>query len=151
MAIIGQLALAYVAVLGFGLIINIPRRALNIAGWIGTLTWGFYLIVQAFDGGVVLGSFIGSLGIGVLSNFAAHYKKMPSIIFNIPSLVSFVPGSQAYQMVRNFALSNYLTAVGFMLQVVMITGAIALGFLIAELTNRLIAFCRQQWVRLKQD
>ncbi|VDG32589.1 threonine/serine exporter [Lactobacillus sp.] [Lactiplantibacillus mudanjiangensis] len=150
LTMLGQLALAYVAVLGFGLIINIPRRALNVAGWIGTLTWGCYLIVQSFDGGVVLGSLIGSIGIGVLGNLAAHYKKMPSIIFNIPSLVSFVPGSQAYQMVRTFAVGRYLTAVGFMLQVVMITGAIALGFLLAELINRLITFCLQQWGRLRQ-
>ncbi|AVK62114.1 threonine/serine exporter [Lactobacillus sp. CBA3605] len=150
MHIVGQLVLAYLAVLGFGLIINIPRRALNLAGWIGTLTWGCYLIVQATNGGVVLGSFIGSVGIGVLSNLAAHYKKMPSIIFNIPSLVSFVPGSQAYQMVRNFALGKYNVAVGFMLQVVVITGAIALGFLIAELLNRSIAFWMLQIRRLRR-
>ena len=121
MGTIGQLVLAYIAVLGFGLIINIPHQALNVAGWIGTLTWGGYLIVQAFDGGVVLGSLIGSVGIGVLSSLAARYKKMPAIIFNIPSLVSFT------------------------LQVIMITGAIALGFLLAELLNRLIAFCIRQW------
>jgi len=149
MGVIGQLILAYLAVLGFGLIINIPHQALNLAGWIGTVTWGGYLLVQAFDGGVVLGSFIGSVGIGVLSSLAARYKKMPSIIFNIPSLVSFVPGSQAYQMVRNFALGNYDQAVGFMLQVVVITGAIALGFLVAELLNQLIAFCRQHWQQLR--
>jgi len=149
MGVIGQLILAYLAVLGFGLIINIPHQALNLAGWIGTVTWGGYLLVQTFDGGVVLGSFIGSVGIGVLSSLAARYKKMPSIIFNIPSLVSFVPGSQAYQMVRNFALGNYDQAVGFMLQVVVITGAIALGFLVAELLNQLIAFCRQRWQQLR--
>lgn len=149
MGVIGQLILAYLAVLGFGLIINIPHQALNLAGWIGTVTWGGYLLVQAFDGGVVLGSFIGSVGIGVLSSLAARYKKMPSIIFNIPSLVSFVPGSQAYQMVRNFALGNYDQAVGFMLQVVVITGAIALGFLVAELLNQLIAFFRQHWQQLR--
>lgn len=147
MAIIGQLILAYLAVLGFGLIINIPHQALNVAGWIGTITWAAYLIVQAFDGGVVLGSLIGSIGIGVLSSIAARDKKMPAIIFNIPSLVSFVPGSQAYQMVRNFALGQYRQAVSFMLQVIMITGAIALGFLLAELLNRLIAFGRLQWRR----
>lgn len=145
MGTIGQLVLAYIAVLGFGLIINIPHQALNVAGWIGTLTWGGYLIVQVFDGGVVLGSLIGSVGIGVLSSLTARYKKMPTIIFNIPSLVSFVPGSQAYQMVRNFALGNYREAVSFTLQVIMITGAIALGFLLAELLNRLIAFCIRQW------
>lgn len=145
MGTIGQLVLAYIAVLGFGLIINIPHQALNVAGWIGTLIWGGYLIVQVFDGGVVLGSLIGSVGIGVLSSLTARYKKMPAIIFNIPSLVSFVPGSQAYQMVRNFALGNYREAVSFTLQVIMITGAIALGFLLAELLNRLIAFCIRQW------
>lgn len=151
MAIVGQLILAYVAVLGFGLILNIPHQALNVAGWIGTLTWGGYLIVQAFHGGVVLGSLVGSIGIGVLSSLAAHYKKMPAIIFNIPSLVSFVPGSQAYQMVRNFALGNYRVAVSFTLQTIMITGAIALGFLLAELLNRLITFCRLQWQRVRDS
>ena len=34
MGTIGQLVLAYIAVLGFGLIINIPHQALNVAGWI---------------------------------------------------------------------------------------------------------------------
>jgi uncharacterized membrane protein YjjB (DUF3815 family) len=48
-------------------------------------------------------------------------------------------------MVRNFALGNYREAVAFTLQVIMITGAIALGFLLAELLNRLIAFCIRQW------
>jgi len=52
-------------------------------------------------------------------------------------------------MVRNFALGNYDQAVGFMLQVVVITGAIALGFLVAELLNQLIAFCRQRWQQLR--
>ncbi|MFB9769911.1 threonine/serine exporter family protein [Lactiplantibacillus modestisalitolerans] len=151
MGVLGQLILAYAAVLGFGLILNIPHQALNLAGWIGTLTWGAYLLIQAADGGVVLGSLVGSVGIGVLSSLAARYKKMPAIIFNIPSLVSFVPGSQAYQMVRNFALGQYRLAVEFTLQVIMITGAIALGFLLAELLNRLIAFCWQQVLLARQN
>lgn len=50
-----------------------------------------------------------------------------------------MPGGQAYQMVKNFALGNNSLALSYLLQVVVIAGAIAFGFLLAELFNRLQA------------
>jgi len=58
------------------------------------------------------------------------------ILFNIPAIVPLVPGGQAYQMVKNFALGQNDTAFNYLLQVVMISGAIAFGFLLSELVNR---------------
>ncbi|MFD1456178.1 threonine/serine exporter family protein [Levilactobacillus lanxiensis] len=132
-----EVAGTYVATLAFGILINIPRRALNVGGWIGVLGYVLYRFTVLWGGGYVIGNLLGAVAIGVASLQAAKLKKMPMILFNIPAIVPLVPGGQAYQMIKNFALGNNSTALVFLLQVVMISGAIAFGFLLSELVNRI--------------
>ena len=127
----------YVATIAFGILLNIPRRALNLSGWIGVLGYLIYRVTIIVGGGYVVGNLLGAVAIGVASLQAARVKKMPMILFNIPALVPLVPGGQAYEMIKNFALGQNDTALTFLLQVVMISGAIAFGFLLSELVNRL--------------
>ncbi|WP_056948897.1 threonine/serine exporter family protein [Secundilactobacillus odoratitofui] len=134
-----DLALTYVATVTFGVLINVPRRGLNVGGWISTVSFLVYRLCLMLHTGIALANLVGALLIGILSMQAARYKKMPVINFNIPSMVPFVPGGQAYQMVKNFALGNNSLALSYLLQVVVIAGAIAFGFLLAELFNRLQA------------
>ncbi|WP_203640857.1 threonine/serine exporter family protein [Levilactobacillus andaensis] len=131
-----EVAGTYVATLAFGILINIPRRALNVGGWIGVLGYLLYRFTVLGGGGYVVGNLLGAVAIGVASLQAAKFKKMPMILFNIPAIVPLVPGGQAYQMVKNFALGQNNTAFNYLLQVVMISGAIAFGFLLSELVNR---------------
>ncbi|WP_204121058.1 threonine/serine exporter family protein [Levilactobacillus sp. 244-2] len=130
-----EVAGTYVATLAFGILI--PRRALNVGGWIGVLGYVLYRFTVLWGGGYVIGNLLGAVAIGVASLQAAKLKKMPMILFNIPAIVPLVPGGQAYQMIKNFALGNNSTALVFLLQVVMISGAIAFGFLLSELVNRI--------------
>ncbi|WP_203637457.1 threonine/serine exporter family protein [Levilactobacillus wangkuiensis] len=132
-----EVAGTYVATIAFGILINIPRRALNVGGWIGVLGYVLYRFTVLWGGGYVIGNLLGAVAIGVASLQAAKLKKMPMILFNIPAIVPLVPGGQAYQMIKNFALGNNSTALVFLLQVVMISGAIAFGFLLSELVNRI--------------
>ncbi|WP_125765172.1 threonine/serine exporter family protein [Levilactobacillus mulengensis] len=132
-----EVAGTYVATIAFGVLINIPRRALNVGGWIGVLGYVLYRFTVLWGGGYVIGNLLGAVAIGVASLQAAKLKKMPMILFNIPAIVPLVPGGQAYQMIKNFALGNNSTALVFLLQVVMISGAIAFGFLLSELVNRI--------------
>ncbi|GKT02743.1 threonine/serine exporter family protein [Furfurilactobacillus sp. WILCCON 0119] len=136
--------LAYVATVGFGIILNIPRRALNVAGWIGTAGWVTYELIMMMDhnngtnwslmsGAMLTAGFL----IGILSNWAARLKHMPMILFNIPSLVPLVPGGQAYQVIRNLVTNHVPQALSYLGQVIIIAGMIALGFLLAELVVRL--------------
>ncbi|WP_125573718.1 threonine/serine exporter family protein [Levilactobacillus huananensis] len=131
-----EVAGTYVSTLAFGVLINIPRRALNFGGWIGVLGFLLYRFTVLSGGGYVVGNLLGAFAIGVASLQAARIKKMPMILFNIPALVPLVPGGQAYQMIKNFALGQNATAFVFMMQVVMISGSIAFGFLLSELVNR---------------
>lgn len=134
-----KLILTYFATVTFGVLINVPRRGLNAGGIISTLGFLAYLLCLQAGAGIAIANLIGALLIGVLSMQAARWLKMPVINFNIPSMVPFVPGGQAYQMVKNFALGDNAEAMSYFLQVAVIAGAIAFGFLLAELFNRLQA------------
>lgn len=58
---------------------------------------------------------------------------MPVIIFNIPGLVPLVPGATAYQAVRALVLGDLNQALSLTFRVAMVAGAIAVGFLLAQL------------------
>ncbi|KRK48917.1 threonine/serine exporter [Secundilactobacillus kimchicus] len=132
-----DLLFTYIATVAFGVLLNLPHRALNMAGLIGTLSFLAYKLLMMAHSGLVTANLVGAVLIGVLSMQAAKWLKMPVIIFNIPALVPFVPGGQAYQMVKNFALADNTVAFSFLFQVIEIAGAIAFGFLLAELFIRL--------------
>ncbi|WP_369473004.1 threonine/serine exporter family protein [Secundilactobacillus kimchicus] len=108
-----DLLFTYIATVAFGVLLNLPHRALNMAGLIGTLSFLAYKLLMMAHSGLVTANLVGAVLIGVLSMQAAKWLKMPVIIFNIPALVPFVPGGQAYQMVKNFALADNTVAFSF--------------------------------------
>ncbi|KAF0333526.1 threonine/serine exporter family protein [Pediococcus acidilactici] len=137
MQLLLEFVMAGIATVGFGIIINIPHRALLTAGIIGGISWGIYWEMLQFHLGLALSSLTATTVIALLSLFAARRLKMPMIVFSIPGIVPLVPGGQAYQMIRNFALSNTRLATHFMLEVGVIAGSIGIGFLMAEFIDRL--------------
>ena len=62
---------------------------------------------------------------------------MPVLIYNIPGIFPLVPGAQAYQVVRNLVVGNREVAGQIFELLVIIAGAIVIGFWIAEIINRL--------------
>lgn len=138
-----QTILAYLATAAFGVLLNIPRRALNLSGWVGAaggLTYEalYQVLPTTIDIKLAIGNLVAAVVIGVFSGLAAHYKRMPMIIFNIPSLVPLVPGGQSYRVVRNLVTGHPAIANQYLAQVVIIAGVIAIGFLLAEFINRLL-------------
>ncbi|CAI2631420.1 hypothetical protein AKUG0406_11430 [Apilactobacillus kunkeei] len=127
----------YFATIGFGLLINLPRKALNMAGIVSLIGWLVFHIVNVHMGGYLAADILGTFTVGILSIFASRYKKMPVIIFNIPALVPLVPGGQAYQVMKCLAIGNYALAKSNLIQVIFIAGGIASGFLFAEFLNQL--------------
>ena len=63
---------------------------------------------------------------------------MPVIIFNIPGFVPLVPGAVAYQTVRATVLGDLDGALQYVQSVVMIAGAIAVGFMLAQLLSEVL-------------
>lgn len=131
--------LAYVSTICFGVLMNIPPRAYNVAGLIGGASWVFYwFLYYRLHIGLAVSNLVAAMLIAILSMAAAHRQKMPTIIYTVPALVTFVPGGQAYKMVRNFVVGNNAQSLVFLYQVMVITGAITLGLGIGEMINRLL-------------
>ena len=63
---------------------------------------------------------------------------MPVIIFNIPGFVPLVPGAIAYQAVRAVVMGQLNAALRYVSRVIMIAGAIAVGFMLAQLLSELL-------------
>ncbi|GFH39958.1 threonine/serine exporter family protein [Pseudolactococcus insecticola] len=144
-----QTLLAYVGSFAFGIILNIPRRTLHRAGIVGGASWLVYELVDlgtqhimARNWRIVLGSFLGAVVIGVVSLTMSRAQKVPMLIYNIPGIFPLVPGGQAYQVVRNLVVGNQAIARQNFELVVIIVAALATGFWLAELINRLRGMIR---------
>lgn len=134
-----QAVFAYVSTICFGIILNIPARAYNAAGLIGSSSWLVYWVIYYhLHIGLALSNMLAAMLIGIFSMVAARHQKMPTIIYTVPSLVTFVPGGQAYKMVRNFVVGNNNQSLIFLYQVIVIAGAITLGLGVGEMINRLL-------------
>jgi uncharacterized membrane protein YjjB (DUF3815 family) len=137
--LIFEFVLADLSTICFGILLNIPRRAYHYAGAIGGASWAFYWAVYyQLHLGLALSNLLAAIMIGVLSMAAARWQKMPMIIFNVPALVPLVPGGQACKMVRSFVLGSNGAALVYLYQILVIAGAITLGFGLGDLINRLL-------------
>lgn len=146
-----QFFLCYISTICFGILLNIPRRAYNVAGVIGGGVWVIYWIMYYQHGvGLAFSNLVAAVLISVFSQSAARHKRMPIIVFNVPALVPFVPGGQAYKMVRNFAIGDYHLVTVYFYQVVVIVGAITLGFGLGELLNRILIRLRTYLIKKSQ-
>ncbi len=124
----------YFSSVGFGLFMNLPHKALNFAGFDGVLGWLiYYWIITPYPAAIGQANFWGGLVVGLSAIIFARIKRMPSILFEVTGLVPLVPGGQAYNFIKNFALGNYSAALNYLDQVILIAGGIALGFIVSEL------------------
>lgn len=131
--IIINITFSYIASIGFALTINVPHRALNLAGISGTVGWMMYWFCFRFGMGRMLSNLLGAFIIGILGLIFARIKKCPVTVFNIPALVPLVPGVPAYQAVRALVDGETFDAETAILKVAIVTCAIALGILLSTM------------------
>ena len=152
MQIIINIVFSYVASVGFALTINVPHRALNLAGVSGTVGWMVCWFITKALMGRMLSNLIGAFVIGILGLFFARIKKCPVTVFNIPALVPLVPGVPAYQAVRALVNGNVFDAEASFLRVGIVTCSIALGILLAtmftEMFYRVKKFYKKRKIKL---
>lgn len=129
---------SFLATVTFGILTNIPRRALVAAGFTGAVGWMIYWVLLQLGYGIGTGNFFAAVAIGSFSVFFSRKIKMPMIIFNIPSLVPLVPGGPAYKAIRELILGNMDACLANVMIVVVTAGAIAAGFMITGLLENLV-------------
>ena len=137
--IIIQFLFSGLATVGYAICINIPREALLAGGLTGSIGWIIYWYCYQFAClGKVSSSLISAFSVGLISYGLAYYKKMPTTLFNIPALVPLVPGATAYQAVRAMVSGQFVNSVRLFLMVLMMIGAIAMGYMMAQVVIELV-------------
>lgn len=86
------------AAIGFAILFNVPLRTLKVIFIIGALGGLVKFLLLKFGINIIIASFGGSVMVGVISNYAAHYKHAPPMIFAIPAVIPMVPGVFTYRM-----------------------------------------------------
>lgn len=138
MEIVLHCLFSYFSTITFGIITNVPRKVLNACGVTGAVGWMIFWSTKNLEAGEIFANFLGAIGIGLLSIYFSRRKKMPMTIFNIPSLVPLVPGGPAYQAVRSIVLGDYFEGAHSIIKVIMTAGAIAAGFMVTGIVERLL-------------
>ncbi len=142
--LIVQFSFSFLTTAAFAIITNVPKRSLIACGLTGMLGWMVFWSADSLGSGDVFATFLGAFTVALASYYFSKHKRLPVTIFNIPGIVPLVPGSLAYQSVRNLVLGDYVEAVSFAVRALMIAGAIAAGLVLSEVFNHNIRNFREK-------
>ncbi|MFC7678739.1 threonine/serine exporter family protein [Paenibacillus sp. GCM10028914] len=133
-----QLVTSFIASAAFGMIFNAPRKALLQCGFAGMVGWILYIWLIELEVIPVTATVVAAFCVTMISYFFAKKYKIPIIIFSVSGIIPLVPGGLAYDALRHVVQNEYDLAVQLGARAFMISGAIALGLILAEVTNQVI-------------
>ncbi|KZE38517.1 hypothetical protein AV656_06320 [Bhargavaea cecembensis] len=124
----------------FGIIFNSPRNRLLHCGFVGAVGWLVYLASRdlLLDGDAVKASFLGAFAVAIVAHLFSKRYRTPMIIFSVAGIIPLVPGGKAYNTMRNVMEKHYDEATIYAMEVLMISGSIAMGLVFAEVIIQLI-------------
>lgn len=134
-----QLLISFVATACFGVIFNAPIKAIPACGFVGAVGWGIYYVLVGLEVDEVRASFLGAFIVSLVAYFFARKFRMPMIVFSVSGIIPLVPGGIAYNTMRNIMELDYITGLQNGMRAFMISGAIAMGLVFAEVMMQLLS------------
>ncbi|WP_026887810.1 threonine/serine exporter family protein [Clostridium beijerinckii] len=122
-----QIAISFLASLGFGIIFNIKGKNLIFASIGGAISWFSYLYLKENNVGDILSLFISSILFSIYSEICARRLKTPVTTLVICALIPLVPGSGMYYTMYETISGNISRAVELGLNTLASAGTLALG------------------------
>lgn len=126
-----QLISVFIGVIGFGIILEVPKKYLPYSGIAGMVGWAAYLLGQIL---LPAGSvFFSSFCIALLSQIFARKLKCPVTMFLIPGIYPSVPGAGIYRTVYYVFVGSNSMAGHYLIETLTTAGMIALGIYIVDI------------------
>ena len=122
-----------VAVIGFAIVLNVPKRFLFLAGLDGGLGWFVYLVVEQWTGSMLAGTFAGAAVGSVIAHLFARIFKTPVTMFVIPANLTLVPGAGMYRIVYYTLQSDDEMMMYYFQQTLLAAGVIAAAIFIVNI------------------
>lgn len=128
---------AFLAVISFSLILELPKKHVILAGGIGAASWLVYLLVHASSGSVIAAAFLSSLLVALSSHIFAQIFKAPVTVFLVAGILPSVPGTSIYRSVSYVIANNPDLSSHYLVETLQVSGAIAMAIFIMDSLFRL--------------
>ena len=132
-----QAVLSFLAAAGFGILFNAPRKMLFHCGSVGMAGWLIYRAFYEWSADPMQSSFLGAFAVALVAHIFARKFGMPMIIFSVPGIIPLVPGGMAYNAMRHIVENDFLAGISYASGAFMVSGAIAMGLVFAEVMFQL--------------
>ena len=129
---------AFLAVFGFSLLVDMPRKYLVYAGITGGAGWLAYLVSMQVGTSQVAAAFFSSLAAALLSQVFARVLKAPVTIFLVAGILPTVPGASIYRSVYFLIQGQTKWYNFYLIQTIQIAGAMAVAIFIVDSLFRLL-------------
>ena len=126
---------AFLAIFGFSLLVDMPRKYLVYAGIAG---WLAYLVSMQVGTSQVAAAFFSSLAAALLSQVFARVLKAPVTIFLVAGILPTVPGASIYRSVYFLIQGQTKWYNFYLIQTIQIAGAMAVAIFIVDSLFRLL-------------
>ena len=133
-----QLAWAFLATLGFGIVFRAPPRDMPLAAAGGALSWGSYLVIMGMSGSESLSYFAASIVVGLYAETVAALLKRPATLFIISAIIPLVPGAGMYRTMFEAVSGNAPASATAGFSTLTLAGAIAGGLAVASAVSRIL-------------
>lgn len=133
-----QFIMSFIATASFGVIFNAPIKAIPVCGLVGSVGWMVYYTFLQLNATEVHATFLASFVVAVVAQVFARWLKTPMIVFYVAGIIPLVPGGIAYNSMRSIVELDYTSGIEFGMRAFMISGAIAMGLVFAEVILQLI-------------
>lgn len=128
---------AFLAVLGFSAVMEVPKKLLLPTSLIGAAGWLVYLLLCQRGVTVVVACFWAAMAIALLSHISARVGKAPVTVFLIGGILPLVPGAGMYRTAYSMIMETSQEAYRNLQETLMMAGAIAVAIFIMDSVFRL--------------
>ncbi|MBP3543919.1 MAG: threonine/serine exporter family protein [Lachnospiraceae bacterium] len=128
---------AFLAVLGFSTVMEVPKKLLIHTSLIGAFGWFIYLMVYNQGNTTVVACFCSAMVISLLSHISARVLKAPVTVFLIGGILPLVPGAGMYRTAYSMIMETSQDVYRNLQETLMIAGAIAVAIFIMDSVFRL--------------
>lgn len=133
---IWQILGSFVAVMGFSIILEVPRKYVGYAGVVGAFGWFVYLVLSEFGYSVLVCNFVAAILISIGAQILARICKTLVTIFNIAGIMPLVPGAGMYRIVYYTLNGDSSLASFYVNQTMQIAGMISIGIFLVDVIFR---------------
>ncbi len=123
---------SFLAIIGFAVLLETPKKYLFHAGIVGAIGGGVYLYCTQCGTSVVPASFLSALAIAFTSHTFARIFKAPVTVFLIAGILPTVPGAGMYRTVYYIIANDRGKCAYYLLQTLEIAAMIALAIFIVD-------------------